>query len=137
MPDYETHEIVGIVATGLVMEIPAFILGAGWLALPIILAGFAAAFGSFLPDGIDQYKKWGYKHRNAGHLESNMNILRILGIISYLLVWIFWITKIEPYLAIFSLLFGLILGYWMHLLLDSKTPMGLPKHLAGEHRGMR
>lgn len=80
----------------------------------------ASIFGSVTPDVMEPATD--YKHRKAFHQKGLLKALlipiAIYGVASFTYL---------SYLA--SYVFYFVLGYWLHLIADSRTKMGLPSNL--------
>ena len=109
MPDKFTHIFIGVVGAVAISLI---------LKADIGIVFISALIGSVIPDILDP--PIDYKHRKYFHSKR---------VLSYLLhFWFFFllITIITDLWLVDVVLYGTT-GYILHLLLDSTTPMGLPK----------
>ncbi|MDD4253535.1 MAG: hypothetical protein PHT74_10390 [Methanoculleus horonobensis] len=82
---------------------------------------FAVAIGSIIPDILEPATSW--KHRGKYHSKRALKYILTISTIAAILGYISIIFATSPILYIAS---GLFLGYSLHLLADSITPMGLP-----------
>ena len=123
----EQHAIIGALGTYLVM----FVLG-GFQFMPatdvFIYAIAAAVLGSLLPDILEPAKHW--THRKNLHSYDTMVLLgKATGIIfipTAILSVVFGFNYLIP-------VFAVPFGYFLHLVADSTTKMGLPRKNGAWH----
>ena len=111
MPNKETHFTIAIIV----------LIGLIYLKFPAGYA-FALVIGSILPDIFEP--AYHYTHRNFFHSKRMLKyaLLTIIALpIGFLL------SRINLSSGLFFFIGYLALGYVLHLLADSTTPMGLPK----------
>lgn len=117
--DRHEHVTIGILAF-IVCSIPLYLI------IDKIPSGFifgllAVAVGSITPDVLEPATSW--KHRGKCHSKRALKYILELSIVAVILGYIFIILANSP---IFYIISGFFLGYSLHLLADSTTPMGLP-----------
>jgi hypothetical protein len=88
----------------------------GWTFL---IAWFLFLIGSIAPDYIEPSRVHSFRHRRFFHSRKLLKIISIVDIITIIL-WLIFKIPVLLYVGSF------LLGYVIHLLLDSMTKMGLP-----------
>ncbi len=89
--------------------------------LAFIFGLITVAVGSITPDILEPATSW--KHRGKCHSKRALKYILEISIVAVILGYVFIILAD---LSIFYIVSGFFLGYSLHLLADSTTPMGLP-----------
>jgi Predicted membrane-bound metal-dependent hydrolase (DUF457). len=84
-----------------------------------LIAWFCFLIGSLAPDYIEP--AYNFRHRSFFH---SWDFLKILSVITIIMIFICLVYRS---IAMFSIA-SFLTGYVIHLILDSTTKMGLPKH---------
>jgi hypothetical protein len=118
MPRRETHSLIGLGIPILIY----LIVGAKLFNLTFLISSILFFIGSLAPDFIEPSRY--FTHRQFFHSQKLLKILSISTAIVAVLWIISWLTfKSQIFLFVGSFL----VGYIIHLLLDSTSKMGLPK----------
>ena len=113
------HVTIGIFAF-IVCSIPLYLV-TDQIPGGIIFGLLAVAVGSITPDLLEPARSW--KHRGKYHSKRALKYILKISMVAVILGYISIILANSPMLYILS---GFFLGYSLHLLADSTTPMGLP-----------
>jgi phosphatidylserine synthase len=119
MPRKEIHILIPFIFILFIW----FIVGKRFLALftgwTFLIAWFLFLIGSLAPDLIEPAQIHSFRHRRFFHSWKLLKIISILTII-VIILWLIFKFSVLLYIGSF------LLGYIIHLLLDSMTKMGLP-----------
>jgi len=119
MPRRQEHAFVS-----LLIPLAIFFFASAKIAysLQFIISSILCVFGGLAPDILDPMRIYPYyTHRAFFH---SQRVLLVVGVI-FAVVFIFWYFFIKSDILLY---FGsFIFGYILHLLLDARTKMGLPK----------
>jgi Ca2+/Na+ antiporter len=119
MPRKEVHIAIAFASIFLIW----FVVGKKFLSLftgwTFLIAWFLFLIGSLAPDYIEPAYKHSFKHRSFFH---SWRLLKMVSIPTVVIIvfWLIFKFSILLYMGSF------LLGYIIHLLLDSMTKMSLP-----------